>query len=125
MRLVKATALTTQRTASSGRRTTSGSARLDAEGYRTLGECLERAEAAGETWQALAAVRIIALTGCRRGEIESARRGEIDLAGQTFRFTDTKTGESIRPLGRPAVQAFREALARSSGEHVFPSHAGR
>jgi hypothetical protein len=44
----------------------------------------------------------------------------VDLVGQTLRFVDTKTGQSIRPLGRPAVQAFREALTRSQGEHVFP-----
>jgi integrase len=99
-------------------------ARLDAEGYRILGECLQRAEATGETWQAVAAIRIIALTGCRRGEIEGARRAEIDLAGQTFRFADTKTGESIRPLGLPTVRAFRDALARSEGEHVFPNARG-
>jgi integrase len=98
--------------------------RLDAEGYRKLGECLKRVEAANETWQAVTAVRIIALTGCRRGEIEGARRGEVDLAGQTFRFVDTKTGESIRPLGQPAVLAFRDALIRSQGEHVFPATRG-
>jgi hypothetical protein len=53
-------------------------------------------------------------------EVEKAKRAEVDLVGQTLRFVDTKTGQSIRPLGRPAVQAFREALTRSQGEHVFP-----
>ena len=42
--------------------------RLDDAGYRMLGKCL--AAAHGEHWQALLAARAVALTGCRRSEIE-------------------------------------------------------
>jgi hypothetical protein len=44
--------------------------RLDDEGYRRLGTRLAAAERAGIRWQAVDAIRLIALTGCRRGEIE-------------------------------------------------------
>ena len=47
---------------------------LDDEGYRRLGTRLAAAERAGIRWQAVDAIRLIALTGCRRGEIEGLRR---------------------------------------------------
>jgi len=54
--------------------------RLAPEGYRSLGRALEAAERKGEHWQATAAIRIIALTGCRRSEILNLKWSEIDLA---------------------------------------------
>ena len=43
-----------------------------------LGKRLAAAERAGMRWQAVEAIRLIALTGCRRGEIQQLRRAEID-----------------------------------------------
>src|SRR4029450_8219580 len=43
--------------------------RLAPEGYRALGQALEAAERKGEHWQAITAIRLLALTGCRRSEI--------------------------------------------------------
>lgn len=60
-------------------------------------------------------IRQIALTGCRRGEIIGLKWAEADTEGSAFRFTDTKTGESIRPIGLPVVD-FLEAL-RPDGIH--------
>jgi hypothetical protein len=42
--------------------------RLAPEEYRALGQALEAAERKGEHWQAPGAIRMIALTGCRRSE---------------------------------------------------------
>ena len=95
--------------------------RLDPAGYKTLGKCLKAATAAGEPWQALMATRLIALTGCRRGEIEHLKRAEVDLEGQALRLGDSKTGESVRPIGAAAVTVLKEAMQRSRGEFVFPS----
>ena len=60
--------------------------RLEAEGYRTLGKDLEAAEARAEAWQAVVAIRLFALTGCRKGEILKLRLSEVDLPGRCLRL---------------------------------------
>jgi len=92
--------------------------RLAPEGYRALAQALEAAESKGEHWQATAAIRMIALTGCRRSEILNLKWSEIDLANSCLRLGDTKTGASIRPLPK-AAQAILTRIKRQ-GEHVFP-----
>jgi integrase len=44
--------------------------RLSLEQYRLLGEALASALASGENLTVIAAIKLLALTGCRRGEIE-------------------------------------------------------
>jgi integrase len=92
--------------------------RLAAEGYRALGEALEAAERRGEHWQAVTAIPLIALTGCRRAEILRLRWSEIEFENSCLRLGDTKTGASIRPL----PQAARAILGgiQPRGEYVFP-----
>jgi integrase len=98
--------------------------RLDEVGYGRLGKRLAAAERAGMRWQAIEAIRLIALTGCRRGEIQRLRRTEVDLAGQALRLGDTKTGYSVRPIGLVAVQALSRAMERANSEFVFPAIRG-
>jgi integrase len=99
--------------------------RLDEIGYRRLGKRLAAAEMAGMRWQAIDAIRLIALTGCRRGEIERLRRAEVDLAAQALKLTDTKTGESVRPIGLAALRVLRAALAKGGkSAMVFPAVRG-
>jgi len=101
-------------------------ARLDADGYRKLELALETAETAGAAWQNVLAIRAIALTGCRRGEITGLRKNEIDIAGQTLRLADTKTGESVRPIGKFAMNVLRGAVGKSGkSEFVFPARNGK
>jgi integrase len=95
--------------------------RLDAAQYAALGRALAAAEARGEPWQAVEAVRLLALTGARAGEIANLKRSECDLRSSLLALGDTKTGASLRPLGKSALEALRGALARSSGPHVFPA----
>ncbi len=95
--------------------------RMSLEQYRALGIALEAAEARGETWQALTAIRLLALTGCRRGEIEKLRAREIDRAGGCLRLGDSKTGASIRPIGSAA----RALLDRDGGEYFLPAVRGK
>ena len=66
-------------------------------------EALEAAEARAEAWQAVAAIRLLALTGCRKGEILRLKRTEVDVANRCLRLRDTKTtsnetAPSVRPL---------------------------
>jgi integrase len=82
-----------------GRRTTF----LSMEDYRTLGKALADAEREGENPLAVRAVRLLALTGCRRGEVMSLTWSEVDLEGRQLRLANTKEGYSVRPLGQPAA----------------------
>jgi integrase len=66
---------------------------------------------------AAAQVRLLALTGCRLGEIIGLRQAEIDRRGQALRLGDSKTGASTRPLGAAAL-ATLEGL---SDDPVFPA----
>jgi integrase len=99
------------------------------EQYSALGACLDyltsKLDRNGQQRHhpyGLAALRFIALTGVRRGEAQSLKWSEVDLAGCALRLADTKTGESIRPLGRPARELL-SGLARVS-DYVFPSGPG-
>ncbi len=76
---------------------------LSMDDYRTLGNALADAEREGESPIALAAVRLLALTGCRRGEVMSLTWSEVDLEGRQLRLANTKEGYSVRPLGQPAA----------------------
>ena len=92
--------------------------RLAPEEFRILGDALEAPKRQGHHWQAIAAIRLLALTGCRRSEILNLKWSEVDFKGSCLRLGDTKTGASIRPLPAPA----RAILERSKrdGDYVFP-----
>lgn len=95
--------------------------RLDDAGYRTLGKKLAAAEADARNWQPILITRAIALTGCRRGEIESLLKTEIDFASSALRLGDSKTGKSIRPIGSAAVTVLMQASEKSKSKYVFPA----
>jgi len=90
---------------------------LTPEQYRTLGQSIEKSE---ECWQAKMAIRLIALTGCRRSEITKLTWSEVDFESGCLSLTDGKTGQSIRPLGKSALDLLREVSKYSSSEYVFP-----
>lgn len=92
----------------------------DAE-YAALGEALRTMPQS--TWpMALAGIKLLAVTGWRRGEMLTLRWADIDLPRRTAILPETKTGKSIRPLSRAACELLRD-LPRL-GELVFPSSAG-
>jgi integrase len=73
----------------------------DAE-YGMLGEALRKAEKLAFWPSAIAATRLIALTGWRRSEALGLQWNELDLTRRTATLGDTKSGRSIRPLSRAA-----------------------
>lgn len=78
--------------------------RLSAEQYQILGQALTDAGAAGEHSAAILGIKLLALTGCRRGEIEWLQWPEVDLPGHCLRLASSKEGKSIRPLGHAALE---------------------
>ena len=98
--------------------------RLGEEQYRALGAALGAAADRGEPWQAIAGIRLIALTGCRRGEIAGLKKVELDLKARVLRLVDTKTGESLRPIGEAAAEVILEAQRRSNSAFLLPGMRG-
>ncbi|MCJ2061888.1 site-specific integrase [Methylobacterium sp. J-088] len=96
--------------------------RLSASAYAALGNALAQADQL--PWQAVAAIKLIALTGLRRSECTDLRWEWVDLDGRCLRLADSKTGASVRPLGASAA-ALLEGLPRLAGSpFVFPGQRG-
>ena len=86
----------------------------DAE-YQRLGTALKEIEADGsETSPAIAAVRLLMLTGCRLSEIQKLRWEHVDLEAGELRLPDTKTGAKVVYLGDPAIAVLRGIDRRDS-----------
>jgi integrase len=95
----------------------------DAE-YGFLGKTLAQAQESGIWPPAIEALRFLALTGWRRGEALNLRWEEIDLMRRTAFLADTKTGQSVRPLSKPAcdiLEAMKKIGDGRPSSFVFPS----
>jgi integrase len=65
-----------------------------------------------------AAIKLLLLTGCRRGEILGLRWQHVDLDRQCLRLPDSKTGAKVIYLSAPALAVLAD-LPRS-GPYVIP-----
>lgn len=71
---------------------------------RRVGEVLRDMEAEEiELPSAIAAVRLLMLTGCRLGEIMNLKWEHVDLAGRALRLPDSKTGAKVVHIGQATV----------------------
>ena len=78
---------------------------LNAEEFTRLGRVLDEILADGsETRSAVAAIRLLMLTGCRLSEIQKLRWEHVDLDAGELRLPDTKTGGRAVPLAPSAVR---------------------
>lgn len=83
---------------------------LSATELRRLGETLTRIEADGlETVHIVAAFRLLLLTGCRLGEIQTLKWSYV--SGRYLELPDTKTGARRIPLP-PTARAILDTLPR-------------
>lgn len=94
--------------------------RLNEDEYRTLGRILAKAAEDERYTRTVDIIRLIAMSGCRRGEIIEVRKAEIDTVGSAFRFEDTKEGQSVRPMGLPIAEYFDERGMTGDSPYVFP-----
>ncbi|MDE0049419.1 MAG: tyrosine-type recombinase/integrase [Rhodospirillales bacterium] len=93
---------------------------LDTGEFERLGRALD---ARAADWpETVAAIRLLALTGCRRGEVLTLRWRNIGR--DTIQLDDAKAGPRTVPLGSPA-RAILDALPgeRRPDAFVFPEHA--
>jgi len=97
---------------------------LSPDEYRRLGEALNNAETDGRNSIAIKAYRLLAITGCRKGEIFSLRKSQIDDHSQCLRLGDTKTGQQVRATGREALELLDVQDSDMVGDYVFPASHG-
>ena len=92
--------------------------------YRRLGKVLDELESMGANKIALRAYRVLAMTGCRRGEIFGLKKSEIDSHNQCLRLADTKAGQQVRAIGRVALDVLALSHFDEESEFVFPAGRG-
>ena len=89
--------------------------------FTRLGEALDEAEArGGASASAVAAIRLLALTGCRRSEVLGLRREDVALEQAEVRLPDSKTGARAVALPQQAVELLAGLLSAHDGPWVIP-----
>ena len=89
--------------------------------FARLGRVLEEAPATGgASAEAIAAIRLLTLTGCRRNEILTLRWEDVNLPGRELRLRDAKTGPRTVPLAPAAVKVLAGLPWSGQGEWVIP-----
>lgn len=86
---------------------------------------IARGEALKANPIAIAAIRLLILTGARKSEILALEWSEVDLSRNLLLLSESKTGRSTRPLSPDAV-AILKALPKVEGaKYVFESPTNR
>ena len=94
---------------------------LDGSELQKLGAALIAAEAAGENPYAIAIIRLLVLTGARKGEIESLRWPEVDWQYSYLRLADSKTGQKLVMLNGAAIDVLQAVPRQNASDFVFPA----
>jgi len=86
-----------------------------------LGEALSAASALGvESPYAIAALRLLILTGCRKNEILTLKRTYVDSYHRCLRLPDSKTGAKVVHLGAPAMKVIRDIAEVAGNPWLLP-----
>ena len=93
--------------------------RLTEAEYRELGRILTEFRRDERYATTTEVIRLLALTGCRRGEIIGLEWEEIDFEQSCLRLTDSKEGYSVRPVGLPVLEFLEDRMPYAEGDHVF------
>ena len=88
---------------------------LTPEEFRLLGTTLKRLEAEGSMMSsAIAAIRLLMLTGCRSDEILSLKWDDVDRTARVLRLRDAKTGPRMVPLTEQVLKVL-DGIERADG----------
>ncbi len=85
-----------------------------------LGDALRAAESEGVNSYALAAIRLLLLTGCRRNEILELKWEQVDFETGFLRLGESKTGAKVIPIGAPVLSLLSELPRAAGNPHVIP-----
>ena len=95
---------------------------LTGEEFQRLGAALDASDASPHVKGAIA---LLALTGCRRGEVLALRWSDVDLERGVVALRDAKTGARTVYLNLPAVRVL-ESLPREQGNpYVIVGRSGK
>ena len=90
-----------------------------------VGRLLAALEAANndqsESLYAIAAIRLLLLTGMRSSEVLGLRWGQVDGGRACLRLDDTKTGRRVIPLGSQAMAVIQSVPVGAEEQLVFQS----
>ena len=78
----------------------------------------------GSNLTAIRVIRLLLLTGCRRGEIVGLQWKWVDFERRCLCLPDSKTGAKSVPLGDPAIDLLCTVPAIGGSAFVFPSSRG-
>jgi integrase len=98
--------------------------RLSVAEIKRLGETMRAAERNGEHQIALAAVRLMLLTGFRISEAQGLQRDWLHADQGYVHFPDTKSDGQVRAIGPSAAQLAASQPARKNCPYVFPADIG-
>lgn len=91
---------------------------LDNQELKRLSNALENA---GDlNVYAIQAIKLLMLTGCRRGEILNLKWSEIDFENSLLKLEDTKTGASNRSISDEALSILAKIARIQDSAYVFP-----
>ena len=94
----------------------------DAE-FARLGRVLDEAIESGGAWPlAVAAIRLLMLTGCRKSEVLTLRWSDVDLEAGEIHLADAKTGPRAVQLPPAAVGLLQALPRRKDSPWVFPGN---
>jgi integrase len=94
---------------------------LSAEELARLGAALTQAEKTGTNPFAIAAIRLMLLTGCRKSEILTLRWDWVDFERACFRLPDSKTGAKVVPVANAPLALLRTLPRVAGNPHILPS----
>ena len=96
---------------------------LDGDELARLGRAISNFESSNTNKNGPTVIRLLVLTGARRGEIESLKWSEIDLDRGIVRLAESKTGAKILPLP-PAAAQLLQSIQPTASDWVFPAARG-
>lgn len=86
-----------------------------------LGEALSAAASLGvESQYAIAALRLLVLTGCRKNEILKLKHSYVDRYHRCLRLPDSKTGAKVVHLGGPAMRIIAMVPTVEGNPYLLP-----
>lgn len=92
---------------------------------RRIGKVLEEAESRkGISAHAVAAIRLLLLTGCRKSEILNLRWDDVDMEAGELRLADSKTGPRTIVLSPEAVAVLSRIPRLEDNPHVIVGKVG-